>query len=114
MLPVSCHQAQSQAEFDPENQLQNKTKNKVAIYTRVSSAENRNNLDTQAERLCQYSSAKGYQIIHVVKEVGSGLNDHRKKLEKLLKMDDYDILIVEHKRRPLPFWNQLHGSSFVA
>lgn len=86
-------------EFDPKNELHNKTFNKVAIYTRVSSAENRKNLDDQAELCCQYSSAKGYQIIHIVKEVGSGLNDHRKKLEKLLTLDDYDILIVEHKDR---------------
>lgn len=43
--------------------------------------------------------AKGYTIQHVVKEVGSGLNDNRKKLEKLLKQDDYDFLVVEHKDR---------------
>jgi putative resolvase len=34
-----------------------------------------------------------------VKEVGSGLNDNRKKLEKLLKLEDYQYLIVEHKDR---------------
>jgi hypothetical protein len=32
----------------------------------VSSAENKNNLDSQAERLCNYSIAKGYQVVHVV------------------------------------------------
>jgi len=73
--------------------------NKVAIYTRVSSSENKENLDRQAERLTQYSIAKGYQIAHIVKEIGSGLNDHRQKLEKLLLKDDYEILIVEHKDR---------------
>jgi len=62
-------------------------------------SENRWDLDSQAERLCQYSAAKGYQVVHIVKEVGSGLNDHRKKLENLLKLDDYNILIVEHKDR---------------
>ncbi|MBA3920751.1 MAG: IS607 family transposase [Nostocaceae cyanobacterium] len=86
-------------DFDPRKESGQKTFNKAAIYTRVSSGENRKNLDTQAERLCNYSSAKGYQIVHVVKEVGSGLNDHRKKLEILLKLSDYDILIVEHKDR---------------
>ncbi|KYC38035.1 hypothetical protein WA1_37390 [Scytonema hofmannii PCC 7110] len=44
---------------------------KAAIYARVSSAENKDNLDRQAERLINYSLAKGYQIAHVVKEVGS-------------------------------------------
>ena len=73
---------------------------KAAIYARVSSAENRPNLDTQAERLGQYATARGWQVIDVVKETGSGVNDHRKKLEKLLrKSDSWDILVVEHKDR---------------
>lgn len=72
---------------------------KVAIYARVSSAENKENLDRQAERLSEYAMAKGYQIAYVIKEVGSGLNDNRKKLEKLFLKDDYEILLVEHKDR---------------
>lgn len=74
-------------------------KNRVAIYARVSSAENKDNLDRQADRLVGYACAKGYQTVYVVKEVGSGLNDNRKKLEKLLLKDNYDILLVEHKDR---------------
>jgi predicted site-specific integrase-resolvase len=56
----------------------------ACIYARVSSSENKNNLDLQAERLTQYAAAKGYTIHKVVKEVGSGLNDNRKKLNQLL------------------------------
>lgn len=73
--------------------------NRAIIYARVSSSENRNNLDRQAERLTQYATAKGYTIIKVVKEVGSGLNDNRRQLEKVFQMDGYDILVVEHKDR---------------
>ena len=73
--------------------------NKVAIYARVSSNEDKSNLEAQAERLKQYAIAKGYQIVHIVKEVGSGVNDNRKKLLKLLQKDDYGILLVEHKDR---------------
>ncbi|MFK0731585.1 MAG: IS607 family transposase [Gloeotrichia echinulata DVL01] len=65
----------------------------------VSSAENKDNLDRQATRLTQYATAKGYQIVYIIKEVGSGLNDNRKKQELLLLKDDYDILLVEHKDR---------------
>lgn len=71
----------------------------VSIYARVSSSENKDNLNRQADRLQQYATAKGYQIRKVVKEVGSGLNDHRRKLESLLQDKDYDILLVEHKDR---------------
>jgi len=74
-------------------------KNKVAIYARVSSNENKQNLDKQIERLKEYAIAKGYQIIHIVKEVGSGVNDKRPKLLDLLTKDDWGTLIVEHKDR---------------
>jgi predicted site-specific integrase-resolvase len=71
----------------------------VVIYARVSSSENRNNLETQASRLEAYAIAKGYQIDAVVKEIGSGINDKRKKLLKLLSNDKITCIIVEHKDR---------------
>lgn len=87
-------------EYDPDKPGGAVTTHKdAAIYTRVSSAENKSNLDSQAERLTQYALAKGYRVVRVVKEVGSGLNDHRRQLEKLLQQDDYNILIVEHRDR---------------
>lgn len=69
------------------------------IYTRVSSSENKKNLDGQLERLRSYALAKGYKIIDEVKEVGSGVNDNRQKLNKLLSRRDYQIIVVEHKDR---------------
>jgi len=75
------------------------TQNIVAIYARVSSHENRDNLEKQAERLKEYAIAKGYQIKHIVKEVGAGVNDARPKLINLLNKQDYSILLVEHKDR---------------
>lgn len=71
----------------------------VAIYARVSSSENKSNLDTQCKRLQEYCSAKGYQVIEVIKEIGSGVNDNRRLLSKLLKNKSLDIIVVEHKDR---------------
>ena len=71
----------------------------VVIYARESSSENKSNLDTQAERLETYCLAKGYQIVRIVKEVGSGINDNRRKLIDLLNKDDYSLIICEHKGR---------------
>lgn len=71
----------------------------VAIYARVSSSENKSNLDSQVERLETYCIAKGYQIVRIVKEVGSGVNDNRRKLIDLLNKDDYSIIVCEHKDR---------------
>lgn len=73
--------------------------NKVAIYARVSSSENKDNLAAQVDRLTQYAIAKGYQIVSTYAEVGSGVNDKRPKLEKLLTENNYSKMIIEHKDR---------------
>jgi len=73
--------------------------NRVVLYSRVSSSENKKNAEKQLERLRMYSLAKGYTIVEEIIEVASGLNDKRPKLEKILKKDNYDILLVEHKDR---------------
>jgi predicted site-specific integrase-resolvase len=70
------------------------------LFTRrVSSAENTSNLDAQAERLAHYATARGWKVVSVTKEVGSGVNDHRKKLARLLTDASWNILVVEHKDR---------------
>ena len=71
----------------------------VVVYARVSSSENKSNLDNQAERLVQFCNAKGWQVKEVIKEVGSGLNDERKKLINLLKNKSVSKIVVEHKDR---------------
>lgn len=71
----------------------------VAVYARVSSHENRSNLDAQADRLVKFCTVNGYTVDKVVKEIGSGLNDERPKLEKLLTDKTIGIIVVEHKDR---------------
>lgn len=57
---------------------------KVVVYCRVSSSENKSNLESQKQRLIEYCNAKGYKVDKIVTEIGSGLNDHRPKLESYL------------------------------
>ena len=71
----------------------------VVLYARVSSSENKSNLNSQLNRLRDYAAARGYKISKEVKEIGSGLNDTRPQLEKVLKSDDWNIVLVEHKDR---------------
>lgn len=71
------------------------------VYARVSSSEQRKtNLETQAKRLEDFCVLNGWKVDKVVKEVGSGLNDERPKLTKILT-DEKKIkrLVVEHKDR---------------
>ena len=72
---------------------------KCAIYARVSNNDAKDNLVRQAERLTNFATNNGYEIIHITKEIGSGLNDNRPKLINLLKTSDWDTLIVENKDR---------------
>ena len=72
---------------------------RVAIYARVSSAEHRENLERQAERLTQYCTIRGYRVVKLVKEVGPGVNDSRPKLLSLLRDPLITRVIVEHKDR---------------
>ena len=71
----------------------------VATYARVSSSQNKDNLDKQQDRLIDYANAKGYKTLYNIKEIGSGLNDSRPQLIKLLRNSQIDIILVEHKDR---------------
>lgn len=84
---------------DEEKPASSLPSERVAIYARVSSAENKPNLDSQAERLVAYCSAKGYQVAKVVKEIGSGVNDTRPKLLTLLRDTSLTRIVVEHRDR---------------
>ena len=85
--------------IEPEAMPVGASSQRVAIYARVSSAENKSNLDSQAERLAAYYAARGYQVAKVVKEVGSGVNDGRPKLLALLEDQGIGLIVVEHKDR---------------
>jgi len=71
----------------------------IAIYCRVSSSENKSNLESQKRRLLDYCAAKGYIVSRVVTEVGSGVNDTRKQWLSLLQDRTVRIIVVEHKDR---------------
>ena len=73
---------------------------KTVVYARVSSNEQRKtNLETQAKRMQNFCSANGWIVDRVVKEVGSGLNDERKKLLSIFKDPHVKRIVVEHRDR---------------
>jgi putative resolvase len=75
----------------------------IAIYARVSSSENKDNLERQAERLVNWCNAKGWAVGKVVKECGSGINDQRPKFLALLADPQIGQIVVEHKDRASRF-----------
>jgi putative resolvase len=72
---------------------------RVALYARVASADQKSDLERQMQRLRDYAAAKGYAVAKEVREIASGLNDHRPKLAKLLTDPTMGTLVVEHRDR---------------
>ncbi|HVB59906.1 MAG TPA: IS607 family transposase [Ktedonobacteraceae bacterium] len=71
----------------------------IALYARVSSAGQKEDVDRQLQRLKDYAAAKGYQVSKEVREIASGLNDQRPKLEKLLADTNRGTIVVENRDR---------------
>ena len=75
-----------------------------ATYARVSSNEQKQkgDLDRQSQRLSEYCAKHGLLVTHIIKDVGSGLNDNRSgfnKLTDLIIKGEINKLVVEHKDR---------------
>src|SRR5215472_4308674 len=75
------------------------TTGRVALYARVSSADQKSDLERQMHRLRDYAAAKGYSVSKEVSELASGVNDHRPKRSKLLTDPTIGTLIVEQRDR---------------
>ncbi|HVB60020.1 MAG TPA: IS607 family transposase [Ktedonobacteraceae bacterium] len=80
----------------------------VALYARVSSLGQKDDLDRQMQRLKDYAAAKGYQVSKEVREIASGLNDQRPKLKKLLADTSIGTIVVENRDRLTRF-----GSHYI-
>lgn len=80
---------------DPEEEL----KQKAALYSRVSTYGQKDGLERQEQRLKEFASSRGLEIVQSVTEIASGVNDQRPKLIKLLNTPNWGVLIVEHKDR---------------
>lgn len=81
---------------------------RIALYARVSSVDQRTDLERQIQRLRDYAAARGYQVAKEVTEIASGMNDHRPKFLKLLADPSIGTIIVEHRDRGTRFgWNYI-------
>jgi len=91
-----------------EHQTEKPGTGRIALYARVSSVDQKSDLDRQMHRLRDYAAAKGYQVAKEVTEIASGMNDSRPKFLKLLADPSIGTILVEHKDRGTRFgWNYL-------
>ena len=71
---------------------------KTYIYCRVSSHNQKDDLNRQAERCEKFCESNGWQIEKIYKEIASGMNDNRTKLNELFD-DIPKRIVIEHKDR---------------
>jgi len=75
---------------------------RAIIYARVSSIDQKSDLERQIEYLTQYCSSKGYKIIDIVTDVASGLKTDRNGLLKLFNNvinRQVDVVVVTYRDR---------------
>lgn len=87
----------------PNIQIENNKK--TILYARVSSHDQKSDLNTQIELLSLYASSQGFQY-EVLSEIFSGLNFKRPKFNLLLKMienNEVARIIINHKDRLMRF-----------
>ena len=79
---------------------------RAVIYARVSSSDQKSDLERQAQYLTEYCASKGckegYKVINVLSDVASGLKTDRKGLLKLFNYavnKQVDAVVVTHRDR---------------
>ena len=69
------------------------------LYARVSSHDQKADLDRQVARLSGWAAQAGVPVVRVEAEVGSGMNGGRAKLRRLLSDSRVTTVVVEHRDR---------------
>ena len=72
---------------------------RVVVYARVSSADQRADLDRQVARVTTWATGQNLSVARVVTEIGSALNGRRKKFLALLRDPAVATIVVEHRDR---------------
>lgn len=89
-------------------------KKRAALYARVSSSDQRPNLDAQVVRLTRFAVENKLSIEGVVTEVGSAMNGKRPKLLKLLRDQSVSVIVVEHRDRLIRFGFEYLEAALIA
>jgi DNA binding domain, excisionase family len=82
--------------------LERREETRAVIYARVSSADQKEDLERQINYLTNYATAKGYKVVEVLEDIASGLNTQRKGLLNLFKLVEersIDVVLITYKNR---------------
>ncbi|HCA86450.1 MAG TPA: IS607 family transposase [Streptomyces sp.] len=71
----------------------------VGLYARVSSHDQKADLERQAARLSKWAAQAGHRVVRIESEIASGVNGGRTKVRRLLADPKVTTVVVEHKDR---------------
>ncbi len=84
------------------------------LYARVSSADRKDDLQRQGQRLQAFALEQGWTDFDVVAEIGSGLNGKRKKRLRALRDPRVSRIVVEHRDRLAGFGFEMVEAALAA
>lgn len=71
----------------------------LGLYARVSSHDQKDDLERQVARLSAWAARAGHKVVRVESEIASGMDGARSKAKRLLADPDVTTVVVEHKDR---------------
>lgn len=87
---------------------------RTVLYARVSSADQKDDLQRQVARLEAFARSQGWTNYEVVTEIGPGLNGKRRKLLRVLKDPRVGRIVVEHRDRLARFGFEILEAALYA
>ncbi|MEO3875963.1 IS607 family transposase [Nonomuraea sp. B12E4] len=71
----------------------------VGLYARVSSPDQKDDLERQTARLSAWAAKAGHKVVRTESEIASGMNGARTQARRLLADPTVTTVVVEHKDR---------------
>ena len=93
--------------YDPSAPFETTARPDITVlYARVSSSDQKNDLERQVQRLTEYAANQGWSNCETIADLGSGMNCNKRGLIRLIDMilcGRIKRLLIENKHRLLRF-----------
>ena len=98
-LPVPAVRVNSRSVLVSPDAVLAKSTGGLGLYARVSSHDQKADLERQVSRLTEWAANAGERVVRVEAEVGSGMSGTRAKVRRLLADPLVTTVVVEHRDR---------------
>jgi putative resolvase len=98
-LPVPARKVGRLILVSPDTAAAPSPQDGAGLYARVSSQDQKADLDRPVARLSAWAAQAGLPVVRVEAEVGSGMNGARARVRRLLADPAATVVVVEHRDR---------------